>query len=153
MGPRGYTHLDKSGPTSLTLVGFLPRVDACVGFQVGWSVELCPADVAAIRFLSCRAQRKGEGLATAVLSTQDPRCSPEFSPFRCQTPWHEALALTPVPFGDGCGQAALGRVFTEQGELRRQLFSFGLGAAAFRAREEVRQVCQQGLTASFLLTL
>lgn len=58
-------------------------------------------------FSPVEPKRKGEGLATGVLSTQDPQCSPELSHFRCQVPGHEALALAPVPFGDGCGQAAL----------------------------------------------
>lgn len=70
-------------------------------------------------FSPAEPKRKGEGLATGMLSIQDPWCSPELSPFRCQAPWHEALALTPVPFGDGYGQAALVRVSKEQGKLRR----------------------------------
>lgn len=58
-GPRGHTHLDKSGPAGLALVGFLSGVDARVGFQVGWPVELRTTDVAAVRLFSCRAQKKG----------------------------------------------------------------------------------------------
>lgn len=46
-------HLDKSGPTGLALVGFLSGVNTCVGFQVGWPVELRPTDVAAVRLFSC----------------------------------------------------------------------------------------------------
>lgn len=122
-------------------------------FRLAGRLNCAPQMLQRYGFSPAEPKRKGEGLATGVLSTQDPWCSPEFSPFSCQTPWHEAPALMPVPFGDGCGQAALGRVSTGQGELRRQLFSFGLGAAAFRASEEVRQLCQQGLTALFLLTL
>lgn len=42
-------HLDKSGTACVTLIWLFSRVDACVGLEVGWSVELSSADVAAVR--------------------------------------------------------------------------------------------------------
>lgn len=42
-------HLDKSGTTRLTLVWLFSRVDAGMGLEVGWPVELSAADVAVVR--------------------------------------------------------------------------------------------------------
>lgn len=83
--PGGHTHLDESGPAGLALVGFLSGVDACVGFQVGRPVELCPADVAAVRFFSCRDQQKGQGINTSdvpLALSQPPRAT--WLPLRSQ---------------------------------------------------------------------
>lgn len=52
------SHLDKSGSTGVTVVGLFSRVNAGVGLQVGWSVELGTAHIAAIRLLSCRGHNK-----------------------------------------------------------------------------------------------
>lgn len=41
-------HLNKSGTTCVTLVRLFARVDASVGFEVGWSVELSSTYVAVI---------------------------------------------------------------------------------------------------------
>lgn len=42
------SHLNKSGAACLTLVWLLSRVDAGVGLEVGWPVELGAADVAVV---------------------------------------------------------------------------------------------------------
>lgn len=52
------SHLDKSGSTGIAVVGLFPRVDAGVGLQVGWPVELGSAHIAAIRLLSCRGHHR-----------------------------------------------------------------------------------------------
>lgn len=43
-----FSHLDKSGATSLTLVWLFSRMDAGVGLEVGWSVKLGTTDVAVV---------------------------------------------------------------------------------------------------------
>lgn len=52
------THLHKSSATCLTLVWLFSWVNPCVGFEVCWSVELSPADIASIWFLSCSANER-----------------------------------------------------------------------------------------------
>ncbi len=52
------THLHKSSATCLTLVWLFSWVNSCVGFKVSWSVELSPADITSIRFLSCSTDER-----------------------------------------------------------------------------------------------
>lgn len=52
------THLHKSSAAGLTLVWLFSWVNSCVGFEVSWSVELSPADIASIRFLSCSTNER-----------------------------------------------------------------------------------------------
>lgn len=46
-------HLNKSSTTGVTAVRLLPRVNASVSLEVGRSVELGPAHIAAVRLVAC----------------------------------------------------------------------------------------------------
>lgn len=49
-----FSHLDKSGTTRLTFVWLFSRVNAGMGLEVGWPVELSAADVAVVRLRTWR---------------------------------------------------------------------------------------------------
>lgn len=55
-------YLNESSPAGLTLVWLFSRVDTRVGLEVSWSIELCAADVASIRLLSCKVNRSIRGM-------------------------------------------------------------------------------------------
>lgn len=55
-------YLNESSPAGLTLVWLFSRVDARVGLEVSWSIELCATDVASIRLLSCKEDRAIRGM-------------------------------------------------------------------------------------------
>lgn len=50
-------HLDKSSTTGVTAIRLLSRVNASVSLEVGRSVELGPAHIAAVRLVACQHQR------------------------------------------------------------------------------------------------
>ena len=52
-----FSYLYKASTARLTLVRLLSRVDAGVGLQVGWAVELSPTDVAAIWLFTLNMQQ------------------------------------------------------------------------------------------------
>lgn len=70
--PTPSAHLDKSGSARFALVGLLSGVNSGVGFQVGWPVELGPADVTAIGLLTCYRE-KGKRQATLSRGLHSPR--------------------------------------------------------------------------------
>lgn len=67
---RSGSHLDKSGAACLTLVWLLSRVDAGMGLEVGWSVELSTADVAAVRLCTCKFRSVSCEINKSVTSTK-----------------------------------------------------------------------------------
>lgn len=132
-GLRAHTYLDKSGPTGLALVGFLSGVNTCVGFQVGWPVELRPADVAAVRLFSCRVQQKGQGdKYQCAVHVPAPKHSPAMCP-----------SLLEASVAHRCfrkrttGRSSLTPLWSRAHLL---LVFLGLGAAVSRAKEKVRQL-------------
>lgn len=69
-------------------------------FRLAGRLNCAPQMLQRYGFSPAEPKRKGEGLNNGVLGPRDPLCSPKLNPFKCQIPQHEALALTPVPFGD-----------------------------------------------------
>ena len=59
---RSYPHLDKPSATGVAAVRLLPGVDARVSLQVGWSVELRAAHVAAVRLVTCEGIKAASGV-------------------------------------------------------------------------------------------
>ena len=60
--PTPPAHLDKSGSVRFAFVGLLSRVNSGVGFQVGRSVELGPANVTTIGFLTCCREKNRKAI-------------------------------------------------------------------------------------------
>lgn len=61
-----FSHLDKSGAACLALVWLFSRVDAGVGLEVGWSVELSTADVAVVGLRTWTLRSAGFAMTKTV---------------------------------------------------------------------------------------
>ncbi len=66
------SHLDKPGTACLALVWLLSRVDAGVGLEVGWSVELCTTDVAVVGLCTWKLKSAGGAVNETVTSMRSP---------------------------------------------------------------------------------